>query len=90
MTFNIERIDHVFLDALEEVVLSPEFIDRVLDATFAQDVNVSVLFGAFCGPLRLASAPADVRTGSLRAGWRSDCCDPFYGREYATLPPTMV
>jgi hypothetical protein len=38
-TFPVESIDNVFLDALEQVVLSPTFIDRVLDATFAQDPN---------------------------------------------------
>jgi site-specific DNA recombinase len=37
-SFNVESIDHVFLDALEEVVLSPKFIDRVLDMTFANQV----------------------------------------------------
>jgi len=35
MSFPVARIDHVFLDALEQTVLSPTFIDRVLDATFA-------------------------------------------------------
>ena len=39
MTFNVEAIDHVFLDGLEDVVLSPRFIDRVLDATFMHDPN---------------------------------------------------
>ena len=36
-SFPVERIDHVFLDVLEDVVLSPEFVERVLDATFAVD-----------------------------------------------------
>jgi len=35
--FNVEAIDHVFLDALEAVVLSPTLIDRVLDAAFSVD-----------------------------------------------------
>jgi hypothetical protein len=33
------ELDSRFLDALEDVVLSPSFIDRVLDATFAHDPN---------------------------------------------------
>ena len=36
MTFNVDAVDHVFLDALEGVLLAPDFIDRILDATFAQ------------------------------------------------------
>lgn len=60
-------------------------------STFAlATVDKSRYGGQVCGPLRIASAPVDVRTGSLRTGWRSDGCDPFYGREYATLPPTIV
>ena len=43
LTLNIEQIDHVCLDALEEVVLSGEFIDRVLDATFTHDTNAERL-----------------------------------------------
>lgn len=39
MTFNVERIDHVFLDALDAEVLSQSFVDRVLNETFAHDVN---------------------------------------------------
>jgi Recombinase zinc beta ribbon domain len=34
-TFPVEGIDNVFLDALEDVVLSPRFIDRLLDDAFA-------------------------------------------------------
>ena len=37
ITFNAQSVDHTFLDALEDVVLSPTFIDRVLDQTFAHD-----------------------------------------------------
>jgi hypothetical protein len=35
--FAVEGIDKVFLDALEEVVLSPTFVDRLPDATFRID-----------------------------------------------------
>src|SRR5262249_27899399 len=37
LSFAVADIDQVFLDALEEVVLAPTFIDRVLDLTFAHD-----------------------------------------------------
>jgi hypothetical protein len=43
LTINVEGVDHVFLDALEDVVLSPKFIDHVLDATFAHDPNAERL-----------------------------------------------
>jgi hypothetical protein len=38
--FSVEGIDHVFLDAIEETVLSPTFVERVLDAAFAGNPDV--------------------------------------------------
>lgn len=37
LTFSVEGMDNGFLNALEHVILSPTFIDRILDATFAHD-----------------------------------------------------
>lgn len=37
IVFDVDRIDRVFLDALEDVALSPTFIDRVLHAAFASE-----------------------------------------------------
>ena len=36
-SFSVEEIEHVFLDAMEDVVLSPKFVEWVLDATFANN-----------------------------------------------------
>ena len=38
--FPVTTIDHVFLDAIERTVLSPTFVERVLDATFATAPDV--------------------------------------------------
>jgi hypothetical protein len=66
VSFSIERIDHVFLDALEETVLSPNFVDRVLDATFAvpPDANREAL------ALERARVAAEITnlTGAIAAG----------------------
>jgi hypothetical protein len=40
LSFNVDGIDSVFLDALEDFVLAPTFIDRVLDAAFASNPDV--------------------------------------------------
>ena len=38
-TFDVNAIDHIFLDTLEEEVLSPTFIDRLVDAAFDAAAN---------------------------------------------------
>src|SRR5207302_11333951 len=37
--FPVAGIENIFLDSLEDVWLSPRFVDFVLDAAFAQDPN---------------------------------------------------
>lgn len=37
MNLRVEAIDHVFLDIVEAAVLSPTFIDQLLDAAFAHN-----------------------------------------------------
>jgi hypothetical protein len=39
VTFDADVVENVFLDALEEVVASPRFIDQILDHAFAHDPN---------------------------------------------------
>jgi site-specific DNA recombinase len=66
-TFNIDAIDRVFLDALEDVVLAPAFIDRVLDGAFVSvpaDDRISLL----AERSRLATEIANLTTGIAAGG----------------------